>query len=221
MKQFIFFGILILALMGTACKEKSQSDKVLENKSDGTGQQDYQIDPQKSIAKWIGFKPAGTHTGTVPVSGGTVSIDDGNITGGTIEMDMTNLTVLDPEGEMGDKLEEHLKGKAPGKEEDFFNVDKYPNATYTITSVSKLDNDPEATHTVNGNLTIKDITKPVNFKAKIEIKDDGLTASAAPFNIDRTEYDIKFKSKKFFDNLKDDFVNDEFQIGFYVMANKK
>ena len=84
-----------------------------------------------------------------------------------------------------------------------------------------MENDPEATHMVNGNLTIKGITRPVNFKAKIDINDDVLTASAAAFNIDRTQFDIKFKSKKFFDDLKDDFINDDFQIGFYVVAKKK
>jgi len=73
---------------------------------------------------------------------------------------------------------------------------------------------------INGNLTIKDITKPVNFKAKIEMKENIITAIAAPFDIDRTEFDIRFKSKKFFDNLKDDYVNDMFQIGFSIVAIK-
>ena len=86
---------------------------------------------------------------------------------------------------------------------------------------SKIENDPEATHMINGNLTIKDIAKPVSFKAKVEMIDNGLVVSAAPFNIDRTQFDIRFKSKKFFDNLKDDYINDEFQIGFYIVANKK
>lgn len=225
MKQQIFFWILILALIGIACKEKSESGKAGDpstvDKNDGTGRSVFQIEPQQSTLKWVGSKPAGIHKGTVPISGGTVTVEGGTVTGGTIEIDMTNLTVQDPQGEMGDNLEAHLKGIAPGKEEDFFNVGKFPKGTYTIASSSVLANDPEATHLINGNLTIKDITKPVSFKARVEIKDNELTASAAPFNIDRTEFDIRFKSKKFFSNLKDDFVNDEFQIGFHVVANKQ
>jgi polyisoprenoid-binding protein YceI len=214
-------GIFIFAIMLIACKEKNQSGAVAENTNDTAGHAEYQIDPVNSTVKWIGYKPAGTHNGTVPVSKGMITVSEGNISGGTIEMDMTHLTVLDPAGDMGQNLEKHLKGQAAGKENDFFNVDKYPKAIYTITSASKLENDPDATHMINGNLTIKEITKPVSFKAKIEIKDNSLTASAAPFDVDRTEFDIRFKSKKFFDNLKDDFINDMFQIGFYIVANKK
>lgn len=150
-----------------------------------------------------------------------MNVEGDNITKGSIQLDMTQLKVLDPTGDMGQSLEEHLKGTAPGKEEDFFNTGKFSTATYTITSTSKLDNDPEATHMINGNLTIKDITKPVSFKARIEMIDKGMVVSAAPFSIDRTDFDIRFKSKKFFDNLKDDYVNDEFQIGFYVVAHKQ
>ena len=223
MKKSIYWGILFSAITIIACKEKTTSNQATdaENKKVETGQQVYLVDPLQSSVKWIGAKPSGTENGIVPISKGTIATSDGKVTGGTIEIDVASLTVLSKDGDMKKTLESHLKGETPGKEEDFFNVSKYPKASYTITSTSALENDPEATHMVNGNLTIKNITKPVNFKARIDVKESVLTASAAPFNIDRTEFDIKFKSKKFFDNLKDDFINDDFQIGFYVVANKQ
>lgn len=181
----------------------------------------YVIIPNLSTVKWIGSKPTGTHNGIVPVAGGGLNMEGDLIKNGSIVLDMTQLKVLDPQGDMGKSLEEHLKGTAPGKEEDFFNVGKYSTATYEITSSSKIDNDPEATTMINGNLTIKDISKPVSFKARVENIEKGIIISAAPFPIDRTQFDIRFKSKKFFDNLKDDYVNDEFQIGFYVVTTKK
>lgn len=213
--------------MSTACKDKNQPTSTgnavtaTDSKSTPANNFNYQVVPNQSTVKWIGSKPTGVHNGTVPISTGGINVEGGNITGGFIELDMTQLKVLSPEGDMGANLEAHLKGTAPGKEEDFFNVGKYPKATYTITSTSKLENDPDATHMINGNLTIKNITKPVNFKARIELNDKFMTASAAPFDIDRTDFDIRFKSKKFFDNLKDDYVNDIFQIGFYLVASKK
>ncbi len=227
MKHLFVIGLLFLGMAFLSCKQNAQKDSSaatasaadINNEPPGTYQ--YQIIPNLSTVKWIASKPTGTHNGTVAVAGGGMNIDGDNINSGSIQLDMTQLKVLDPTGDMGKNLEEHLKGTAPGKEEDFFNTGKFPTATYTITSTSKLDNDPEATHMINGNLTIKGITKPLSFKARIEKLENGVVVSAAPFSIDRTDYDIRFKSKKFFDNLKDDYVNDEFQIGFYVVAHKK
>jgi polyisoprenoid-binding protein YceI len=181
----------------------------------------YTIDAQNSVIRWWGSKPTGVHNGTVPVSSGSVTVDNGNITGGTIEIDMNNITVLDLEGENKMKLEAHLKGKDPGKENDFFNVDKYPKATYVVNSASPLENDPDGTHMINGTLTIKDISKPVNFKANVTITNDKLSAETPEFSIDRTEYDIRFKSRKFFNNLQDDFVDDEFKLKISLNAVKE
>src|SRR4030095_1569936 len=226
MKYSILPGIFFLMMIGAACKEKSQSEKTdgsSEMSKDDkamSGQATYQIDPQNSNLKWKGSGPGGSENGFVPFSGGSVKVKDGAVTEGTIEIDMKNITVESQSGDMKGKLESHLKGTAPGKEEDFFNVDKYPKAYFKITSSSRLENDPNATHKINGDLTIKNITKPISFNARIDIKDNVLTAVASPFKVDRTEFDIKYKSKKFFDNLKDDFINDEFEVEFNVVARK-
>lgn len=224
MKQYLFLLMLVPALLVTACKEKTNTDEAkdgMENKDhansmDGT----YSIDPQSSQIKWQGAKPTGVHNGIVPISAGNVVVKDGMITGGTIEIDMNGITVTDLEGDAKKNLEAHLKGKDAGKELDFFNVDKYPKATYVISSSSKLDNDPDGTHMINGNLTIKDITNPVNFKAKVNMDGNSISATTPQFAIDRTSYDIKFKSAKFFNNLKDDFINDEFKLQIDVNAKK-
>ena len=227
MKQLLFLGMLFIAVMGTACKEKMKTDVNVDADATDTTDQvlladgTYVIDPQMSIVNWKGSKPTGVHNGTVPVSGGNVMVSNGNVTGGTVEIDMKGITVLDQEGENKMKLEAHLKGNTPGKEEDFFNVDKYPKATYVLNSVSRLNNDPEGTHMVNGTLTIKDISKPVNFKANINVEGNKLTATSPEFAVDRTEYDIKFKSRKFFNNLQDDFIDDEFKLQINVVANKQ
>jgi len=223
MKHLFFLFAITLSLFLTACKEKTQADvKVDETPAGNTSiNGTYSIDPQSSDVKWKGIKPTGVHNGKVPISGGTVTVTDGNITGGQVEIDMTGITVLDLEGGDKAKLEAHLKGKDPGKEEDFFNVDKFPKSTYVINSVTPLDNDPDGTHMINGTLTIKDISKPVNFKAKIDITDNKLTAVTPEFDVDRTEFDIRFKSRKFFNNLQDDFVNDEFKLQINVTANKQ
>ena len=223
MNRNYFLAVLFMGLMVTACNEKAQTDTVTvtEEKNENSLGGNYVIDPQTSDIKWKGSKPTGVHNGVVPIASGSVQVENGNITGGTIVMDMNGITVLDLEGKNKENLEAHLKGKDPGKEEDFFNVDKFPTATYTIKSSTALENDPEATHMINGDLTIKDITKPASFKANIKLTNNKLTAETPEFAIDRTLYDIKFKSRKFFNDLQDDFVNDDFSLQINVTANKQ
>lgn len=223
MKQVFFLSILLTGLLVISCKSKSNEDvaavqTATENKPSGIA---YLIDGPRTELKWMAFKPGGIHHGIVPVTGGTIYVADGNITGGTIDINMAGLEVQGMEGEMKESLQNHLRGTAPGKEEDFFNVGKYPHATFTILSASKLENDPVGTHMINGNLTIKDITKPVSFKATVDLASgNALKATCEPFVIDRTLWDIKYKSKKFFSDLKDDFINDEIKIEITLGAVK-
>ncbi len=224
MKQLFIFSIFSLSLLIVSCKSKGAEDATTETTSTignvpkGIA---YAIDVPRSELKWNAFKPTGTHSGIVPIAGGTIYVDGDLITGGTVDINMTGLEVRDLDGEMKEKLESHLKGSLEGKEDDFFNVSKYPAATYTILGSTKLENDPLGTHMINGELKIKDITKPVSFKANVDLASgEALKATTEPFVIDRTLWDIKFKSKKFFDDLKDDFVNDEIKLELTVGAVK-
>ena len=221
---FLLFLIVSTSLLAVSCKSKGAEESTADTATtSGTTPQGtaYEIDVPRSELKWNAFKPTGTHFGTVPIAGGTIYVDGDLITGGSVEINMSGLEVKDSEGEMKEKLEAHLKGSVPGKEDDFFNVSKYPKATFNILGSTKLENDPLGTHMINGELRIKEITKPVSFKAVVDLASGvAIKATAEPFVIDRTEWDIKFKSKKFFDDLKDDFVNDEIKLELTVGAVK-
>ena len=112
---------------------------------------------------------------------------------------MTSLIVTDLKAGQGkEKLEGHLKA------DDFFGTDKFETATLVFKKVSvKSPN----VYTVNGDLTIKGITKPVSF-------DLATTANTASANvkIDRTKYDIKYNSGNFFENLGDKVISDNFDL---------
>src|SRR5688572_8486562 len=123
MKQLFFFLLLSLPLLLPSCKEKANNNDAdgmatdtVDNNMAGDVNGTYVIDPASSQVKWKGYKPTGEHNGIVPISAGTVTVADGNVTSGNIEMDMNGITVLDLEGENKMKLESHLKGKDPGKE---------------------------------------------------------------------------------------------------------
>lgn len=220
--SLLFLGFTVFFVI--ACEGKkadAEGENAAENVVNEEPQSNvYHINTSTSKIFWEGYKPAlaTTHSGTVNISDGRLTVSDGKITGGTVTIDMSTITDTDLEGEQKAKLEAHLKGSAEGKEDDFFNVSKYPTGKFEITNTTPIDNDPESNTMVYGNLTLRDITKPISFPANINVQNGTLTATTPLFKIDRTEYDIKVLSKKFFPNVQDGFVDDQFGLRLEVKA---
>ena len=89
-----------------------------------------------SEVNWWGYKIAKTeassHNGTVNLKSGNIVMKGNQVVGGTFVLDMASLNATDLTGEYQTKLNNHLKNG------DFFEVEKYPTATYTITSLKKI-----------------------------------------------------------------------------------
>jgi len=169
----------------------------------------YEIDKSKSEVKWKGKKVAGEHYGTIQLKNGTVKVEDGKIAGGTFVMDMTTIVDEDIESEsMNDRLVGHLKS------DDFFSVEKHPAAKLVLKDVEHKGGDD---YVFSGHLTIKDITHPVTFDSK-SLVEDGILKSTGTIEVDRTLYDIKFRSGKFFQGLGDKLIYDTFTLDFNVVA---
>lgn len=170
----------------------------------------YEIDKSESNVKWTGKKVAGTHYGTISLKKGKLEVQDGIIQSGIFEMDMNSIVNEDLNNvAMNKKLVGHLKS------DDFFSVDNYPVSTLVIREV-KVKSDNE--QIFNGDLTIKGITKPVTFHADVSNQNGKLTAKGT-IEIDRTLYDIKYGSGKFFASLGDNMIYDTFSLDFSVVAN--
>ena len=73
------------------------------------------------------------------------------------------------------------------------------------------------THEITGDLTIKGVTKPNTFPAKVEIKGNNVVAMGT-VKVDRTAYGVKYNSGKFFPNIGDKMINDEFTIDLKIAA---
>jgi polyisoprenoid-binding protein YceI len=97
-------------------------------------------------------------------------------------------------------------------------VKKYPTAKFEITKVTDLAGNPDANSLVYGNLTMKDQTKQVSFKANIATDGKMVKVSAPKFTIDRTQWKVTYGSKSIFDNLKDKFINDEIGLQIELAA---
>lgn len=212
MKKISVF-IVILSVLFVSCKEKVKEEKVNEviENSGIIADALYKVNPNTSTLNWKGFKPTGSHNGTVNLKGGILNVREGKLVDGKIVFEMNTIKDLDiPENdEYNAKLVGHLKSA------DFFDVENNPTATFVITEVVEGDE-----IIVSGNLTIKEITKLIQFPVSLKSTESGIELSSKEFKIDRTDFDIKFKSQKFFNDLKDQFINDEIVISFNLNASK-
>jgi len=176
--------------------------------SANNGEKDLAINVKVSNVDWIGKKVTGQHTGTINIKNGSLKLSNGILSGGKIVIDMTSIANTDMEGEWSDKLVGHLNSP------DFFDTKNHSTTTLEITSAKIIEGNK---FTIIGNLTIKGINKPIEFPATIEMK-DGKLAAYAEVKVDRTLYDIKYGSGKFFEGLGDNMIDDEFIIKFKIAA---
>lgn len=162
------------------------------------GQARLTADTEKSTLSWLGEKVTGQHTGSVKLKSGLINLQDNTIASGEFLIDMT--TVKDKDGNA--RLETHLKS------DDFFSSEKFPVSRLTITGSESLEN---GSALVRGDLTIKGITNPIEFRAAVQKKDDGLWFFAN-IVVDRSKYNVRYGSGSFFANLGDRTIYDEFKL---------
>jgi len=221
MKNVFRIGVFLFLLGSLAsCKGDKGAKAEVAAKGEVTAAvgKNYTVDNTVSKVMWEGSKPAGSHNGTVNVNGGTVTVAGGKVTGGTFTLDMNSISCLDLEGGKKDYLESHLKGLGDDNADDFFNVKEYPTAKFEITKMTGLANDAEGNFLVYGNLTLKDVTKQIGFKANVDVAGETVKVTSQKFNIDRTEWGIKYNSGKFFDDLKDKAINDDMALQVNLVA---
>lgn len=169
-------------------------------------QENFTVNVENSNLNWKGYKPTGTHNGTIKLLSGNVAMENNKIIGGNFVADMS--TIVDADGSA--KLEGHLKS------EDFFEIAVYPTSKFEIT---EIENKGEKIQ-VTGNMTIKGIIKQITFPATLLVNKDDMTLTSDTFQINRADFNVKFKSKTFFNDLKDKFVNDEFDFQVTIIAKK-
>ena len=153
------------------------------------------INTDKSTLKWIGEKiTTSQHSGSLNFKSGEMTIKDGLVVSGNFIVDMTSISVEDISGSGKKRLEGHLKS------DDFFSVDKHDKALLSIKGSKKTDKG----FLVDANLTIKDLTHPIQFNM-VSIE-GGYNADLV---FDRSKYNVRFRSGSFFENLGDKLIIDD------------
>lgn len=169
-----------------------------------TAQKKYIADPSATKIMWYGEKiVGGKHNGTIDLKEGWLASDGKSVSGGEFIVDMNSIRNVDikDDGSRA-RLEGHLKSA------DFFGVDKYPFAKLVLAGGSQISGGKA---TLRGSLTVKEATHPVEFTVE-ETKAGDVLTYAATITFDRSLYDVRFGSGKFFSNLGDNTIRDEIRL---------
>ncbi len=216
LKLLFIFSLVLLFSCETKKQESGTSDTAASASGDqavSSGEETvYKIDTASSSIKWTGKKVTGKHNGSIKIQSGELKVVNNVITGGTITIDMQSIKNDDlTDKESNQKLIGHLKSP------DFFDVEKHPTATFEIV---RLDaGKAEKEEVVTGKLTLKGKSDEISVPVKITHHDNELTAKGTTV-IDRTKWDIRYGSGKFFENLGDKAIYDEVDIEFDLKATK-
>jgi polyisoprenoid-binding protein YceI len=189
MKQTISMMLLALMVSGAIAQKKS-------------------LVSDESQVKWSGKKVGGEHHGFISLKSGVLEMKGNEVVAGNFVMDMKSISNTDlTDAEYNGKLVGHLKS------DDFFGVEKFPESTLIITSGKLKGNN---VYVFKGNLTIKGKTNPVEFEAMSKAVGAN-TLFTGKLVVDRSLYDVRYGSGKFFDNLGDKMINDNFELEFSVV----
>jgi polyisoprenoid-binding protein YceI len=179
----------------------------------------YKVDIDRSALGWTGYYvfSFSEHNGTIKLSDGEIMIDDHQIVSGHFNIDMKSIKDLDMPADDGAKdLENHLMS------DDFFSVNEFPSARFEITNTTKIK-DPVPggpNYDVSGDLTIKGVKNSLTFPALINFNDDGIEAKAK-FKFDRTKWNVRYNSGKFFSDIGDGAISDAIGMEISLFTIKK
>lgn len=212
--------IVVYSFFISSCKDKSTSENKQGEVAVSTGVQ-YEAAPDLTTIYWEGSKPTGSkHFGNIKISDGQLFINNGKLVSGSFNIDMNSITVTDITGDDKADLEAHLKGTEADGADHFFNVTKFPNGKFEITSVIDTTGENGINALVKGNLTLKGITKEITIPSSIAINEAGVTVSTPNFTINRTSWGVNYKSKSIFSDLGDKFINDDIILKIILSAKQ-
>lgn len=196
-------AIVALILLAAACEDPAKNkakavttEAKTESVSAPVGEaKDYKFDQATSKVGWIGSKVTGKHEGGFGAFRGTVHVVDGDPEKSSVQVEIDTTSITSDQ----EKLTGHLKSA------DFFEVEKYPKATFVSTSVKGS--------TVTGNLTLHGVTKQISFPATVRISADDVSVDTE-FAINRKDFGISYPGKQ------DDLIRDDVVIKLAIRAKK-
>jgi polyisoprenoid-binding protein YceI len=155
--------------------------------------------PPTSSIGFTGKKVTGSHTGSFERFAGEVLL------GADPSSSQVRLTI-----EMSSVLSDNAKLTSHLQSADFFDVARFPEATFTSTAIT-AGGAGGATHTIQGNFTMHGVTKSVAFPATVTAAERTVSLKAA-FALDRKAFGLTYPGKA------DDLINDHVDLFLSITA---
>ena len=130
------------------------------------------------------------------------------LTGGSFTIDMKSLSSTDLSGSSKKNLDDHLKS------DDFFGVQEHGEARFVITGVERKEG---GDYRVTGDLTVKGKSAQESFDVRVS-RQGGTVKAVGKLVFDRTKYDVRHNSGKFFPNIGDKLIYDDVELTFDISA---
>ena len=192
-------SVILTALLLTAACSNPASDKpkattaeaVASASSTPVQGEKYLITNDNSKIEFVASKVTGSHNGSFGKFSGEINFSgQPEKSRVAVTIDMTSVATDTPQ------LTQHLKTA------DFFDVTKYPQATFESTEI-RPGGEKGATHTVTGNLQLHGVKKAITFPATISLEGSEVTVTST-FAINRKDFGINYAGPA--DNLIRDDV---------------
>ena len=161
----------------------------------------YTISPQNSKIEFLASKVTGSHHGEFKDFSGVIDH------AGQPEKSRVSVTInMSSVATDTDELTQHLKTP------DFFDVAKFPQATFTSTEI-RAGGDKGASHTITGNFQLHGVTKSISFPATISVAPDAINVESS-FSINRKDFGINYAG------AADNLIRDEVVMTLHIKAEK-
>jgi polyisoprenoid-binding protein YceI len=190
---FILIAVLTYGCTNPAANKPKASIGNAEPEKDSTKPATAErlvISTENSKVEFVAAKVTRSHNCSFKQFTGTIDLVKNNVEGSRVTIDIEAGSVVTDE----DALTRHLKTP------DFFDVAKYPKATFTSTKIEAA-NAGGATHNVTGNFELHGIKKSITFPATIQVAADSVSVNAE-FAINRKDFNLLFPGKA------DDLIRD-------------
>jgi len=182
-------------------EEEVSAEDLLGEEAPAGDAMEMPVDPAGSTIQWTGSVIGGySHTGTINISEGTLSMENDMLSGGSFTIDMTTIVPTDENYGEGHTKEDLVGHLGTG---DFFDVAANPVATFVITGVDM------ETSTISGDLTLKGVTNAEILTDVVLDKEAG--AASGKMVINRQTYGVSYVS-----TMKDMVVSDDISLAILV-----
>jgi polyisoprenoid-binding protein YceI len=157
------------------------------------------INPSNSKIEFVGAKVTASHPGGFTDFSGALELGD-SIEESAIAVTIQTASLYADK----EKLTKHLKSP------DFFDVEKYPTATFRSTEIKKEGDG----YVIRGDLALHGVTRQISFPATVSATETQISANAE-FSINRQDFGIAYPG------MPDDLIRDLVVIKLSLEVSRK